>query len=103
MEMTTHVPFSSFSLATPTDSAPSHFRDCPPILGEDADVSKSFKGLRDFSRMVADKVQLKGVTTYNEVSVAKRHVILQRSRREKLCFGRSRVSLLAAEQRIDCC
>ncbi|KAI9093738.1 E2F/DP family winged-helix DNA-binding domain-containing protein [Phlyctochytrium arcticum] len=33
-----------------------------------AEVNKNVKGLRHFSRCVADKVQLKGTTTYNEVA-----------------------------------
>ncbi|KAJ3034002.1 hypothetical protein HDV00_005579 [Rhizophlyctis rosea] len=44
---------------------------CPPtpvFVDYGTEGCKSFKGLRDFSRMVADKVQLKGVTTYNEVA-----------------------------------
>lgn len=33
----------------------------------EVEVTRSVKGLRHFSRCVADKVQLKGTTTYNEV------------------------------------
>ncbi|KAI8906213.1 E2F/DP family winged-helix DNA-binding domain-containing protein [Powellomyces hirtus] len=49
--------------ADAADSSAALTHDSP-----DADPSKRVKGLRHFSRCVAEKVQLKGATTYNEVA-----------------------------------
>ncbi|TPX65777.1 hypothetical protein SpCBS45565_g04945 [Spizellomyces sp. 'palustris'] len=72
-----HAPYSSFraasgpgegvAAAAEGEVPPNATSKVIPEVGE-VEVNRSVKGLRHFSRCVADKVQLKGTTTYNEVA-----------------------------------